>query len=244
MTQVTTASASTSQSTRSAVLASIGWTLAGLAFAPIVLVDRRRRRHRSLPVGLRAREDAVAGQRRDVRRDPRCRQAPHRTADTKVLTGGLLGALVLRIVFIAAGPCRRGCGALRDARCSPRSCSQRLQDGAAGELTTSLRTPKASSRWVPASYAQPAVRRDDARHRRRSTSRSRRIRSWRRSRSRRARSRSSRPTCSPSSAFGRCTSCCPTRWTGSVTCGPASALLLVGIGVDWRSSTSSQSRHG
>lgn len=103
MSQVATAtSSSTTQSTRSAVLASIGWTLAGFAFAPIVwlIAGGADTGHylsafvleKTLSLDNVAMFAAILGA---------AKLAP--AANRKVLTGGLLGALVLRIVFIAAG---------------------------------------------------------------------------------------------------------------------------------------------
>lgn len=94
--------ATTTQSTRSAVLASIGWTLAGFAFAPLVWLIAGGSDtgdylsafvlEKTLSLDNVAMFAAILGA---------AKLAP--AANRKVLTGGLLGALVLRILFIAAG---------------------------------------------------------------------------------------------------------------------------------------------
>jgi tellurite resistance protein TerC len=98
----TAAPALSTQTTRSAVLASIGWTLAGFAFAPIVylIAGGSDTGHylsafvleKTLSLDNVAMFAAILGA---------AKLAP--AASRKVLTGGLLGALVLRIGFIAAG---------------------------------------------------------------------------------------------------------------------------------------------
>jgi tellurite resistance protein TerC len=90
------------QSTRAALVASAGWTAAGLAFAPVVwaLSDRAETGHylsafvleKTLSLDNVAMFAAVLGAARLAD-----------ATEARVLTGGLLGALVFRVGFIVAG---------------------------------------------------------------------------------------------------------------------------------------------
>jgi tellurite resistance protein TerC len=91
-----------SAATRRALVSSIGWTLCGFAFTPVVLwvYDAHIASaylsafvlEKTLSLDNVAMFAAILG----------ATTLPPRTA-SRVLTGGLLGALVLRVVFIAAG---------------------------------------------------------------------------------------------------------------------------------------------
>jgi tellurite resistance protein TerC len=92
----------TSQSPRSALIAAAAWTLAGIAFAPVVLLTAGSGEmghylsvfalEKTLSLDNVAMFAVVLG----------ATQLPAATAN-RVLTGGLLGALVLRVAFIVAG---------------------------------------------------------------------------------------------------------------------------------------------